>query len=283
MGSQPLPSDRMRAHILILLPCLIAASPQQGGGGFFADVGNAFNSLFNSNSGSNRPAQSPQQRPPIRQQRPPQFQPQPQQFQQQQQFQQPQQFQSQQQPQQQFQQQQFQPRPPPQTRPQPQFQSQQTQFQSQPQRQQAPSQQFQSQPQFQSQQVQSQQFSQTSQSVRQVNECPLRPTPNHSWNRIGFVVTWKFKGADNLPITGCNKFTQAEAQEYCNAMNMEPVSLNTREKQDEFNRLIASGAQRYFWTGGEVHHENSIQGDERNLTGTVSWNNKKVPQIRFSD
>ena len=30
---------------------------------------------------------------------------------------------------------------------------------------------------------------------------------------------------------------------------MEPVSLDTPAKQDNFNRLIAQDAQRYFWTG----------------------------------
>ena len=32
-------------------------------------------------------------------------------------------------------------------------------------------------------------------------------------------------------------------------MGMEPVSLDSPAKQDNFNRLIAQDAQRYFWTG----------------------------------
>ena len=44
------------------------------------------------------------------------------------------------------------------------------------------------------------------------------------------MVTWKF---------GCRDFEQHEAREYCQSMGMEPVSLDTPDKQNEFNRLIA--------------------------------------------
>ena len=39
-------------------------------------------------------------------------------------------------------------------------------------------------------------------------------------------------------------------------MGMEPVSLDSPAKQDNFNRLIAQDAQRYFWTG-ENTNDNS--------------------------
>merc|ERR1712088_656317 len=65
--------------------------------------------------------------------------------------------------------------------------------------------------------------------------------PNHFWNGVGYVVSWKI---------GCTSFEQQEAKEYCNSMGMEPVSLDTPAKQNEFNRLIAQDAQRFFWTGG---------------------------------
>ena len=55
-----------------------------------------------------------------------------------------------------------------------------------------------------------------------------------------YVATWKI---------GCSKFQQHEAREYCQSMGMEPVSLDSPAKQDQFNRLIAQDAQRYFWTG----------------------------------
>lgn len=76
------------------------------------------------------------------------------------------------------------------------------------------------------------------------------------------MVTWKI---------GCSKFEQSEAKEYCRSMGMEPVSLDSPEKQDNFNRLIAQDAQRYFWTGGEVDHERRV----------VGWNNARATPIGF--
>jgi hypothetical protein len=58
-----------------------------------------------------------------------------------------------------------------------------------------------------------------------------------------YVVTWKI---------GCSTFQQHEAKAYCNSMGMEPVSLDSPAKQDNFNRLIAQDAQRYFWTGEQA-------------------------------
>merc|ERR1712110_1392428 len=71
------------------------------------------------------------------------------------------------------------------------------------------------------------------------------------WNGKGYVVTWKI---------GCSTFEQHEAKAYCNSLGMEPVSLDTPEKQNEFNRLIAQDAQRFFWTGGIVDHANRLVG-----------------------
>jgi len=94
--------------------------------------------------------------------------------------------------------------------------------------------------------------------------------PNHFWTdprdniQRGYVATWKI---------GCSSFQQHEAKAYCESMGMEPVSLDTPAKQDNFNRLIAQDAQRYFWTGGEVDHANEI----------VSWNNRNAKPIRFSE
>jgi len=88
--------------------------------------------------------------------------------------------------------------------------------------------------------------------------------PNHFWNGKGYVVTWKI---------GCSTFEQHEAKAYCNSLGMEPVSLDTPEKQNEFNRLIAQDAQRFFWTGGIVDHANRL----------VGWSNPASNTIRFSD
>ena len=64
----------------------------------------------------------------------------------------------------------------------------------------------------------------------------------------GYVATWKI---------GCSSFQQHEAKAYCESMGMEPVSLDTPAKQDNFNRLIAQDAQRYFWTGEKDHFVSS--------------------------
>ena len=61
------------------------------------------------------------------------------------------------------------------------------------------------------------------------------------------MATWK---------VGCSTFQQHEAKAYCESMGMEPVSLDSPAKQDNFNRLIAQDAQRYFWTG-ENTNDNS--------------------------
>merc|ERR1719338_15314 len=138
-----------------------------------------------------------------------------------------------------FQQQQFQ------QQPQQQFQQQQQQFQPQP-----PRQQFQ------------QQQQQPAAPPRLVGGTSLcgAAAPNHFWTdprdniQRGYVATWKI---------GCSTFQQHEAKAYCESMGMEPVSLDSPAKQDNFNRLIAQDAQRYFWTGGVVDHANEV----------VSWNN----------
>jgi len=82
--------------------------------------------------------------------------------------------------------------------------------------------------------------------------------------RRGYVATWKI---------GCSKFQQSDAKAYCNSMGMEPVSLDSPAKQDNFNRLIAQDAQRYFWTGGEVNHAQKV----------VNWNNARGTPVPFSE
>merc|ERR1712130_993164 len=53
----------------------------------------------------------------------------------------------------------------------------------------------------------------------------------------------------------------------------EILNSMTPEKQNEFNRLIAQDAQRFFWTGGIVDHANQL----------VGWSNPSSRTIRFSD
>merc|ERR1711945_40980 len=167
----------------------------------------------------------------------------------------------------------------PQRRPPQQLQQQQQQFQQQPSFQPRPSQgnfqgNFQQapvfRPQVSSNQVRqpaaqsSPSFSSSSNSVSGGTAKCGAHAPNHFWQGKSFVVTWKF---------GCRDFEQHEAREYCQSMGMEPVSLDTPEKQNEFNRLIAQDAQRFFWTGGIVDHANQL----------VGWSNPSSRTIRFSD
>merc|ERR1711934_1297055 len=212
---------RMRGALL-LLPLLGYASalPQ---GGFLSGIGNAFNNFFGGDNQGSRPPPRQAQRP--RPQQPPRFQ------------------QFQQQPQQQFQQQQFQ------QQPQQQFQQQQQQFQPQPPRQQFQQQQQPVAPSFNPRPTAA---PAPPQLVGGTSLCGAA-APNHFWTdprdniQRGYVATWK---------VGCSTFQQHEAKAYCESMGMEPVSLDSPAKQDNFNRLIAQDAQRYFWTGGVVDHAN---------------------------
>merc|ERR1712176_1691730 len=231
---------RMRNLLLLAtLTLAVSLASAQQNGGLFSGLTSAFNNFFGGQSSNNRPQP---QRPR------PQFQ----------------QFQPQQQQQQQF----FQPQ-------QQQFQPQQQQFQPQPQQfQPRPASQgnFQQAPAFRPQPapVRQSAFSSSSSGSSSSNtisggtaKCAAQ-APNHFWNGKSFVVTWKF---------GCRDFEQHEAREYCQSMGMEPVSLDTPDKQNEFNRLIAQDAQRFFWTGGIVDHANQL----------VGWSNPNSRTIRFSD
>jgi len=239
--------------IFVLIPFLSVALAQNNGG-FFSGITGAFNDFFNggSSSSNTRPFQQQPARPR------PQFQ--------QQQFQQQQQ-------QQQFNQpprQQFAPRPSPPVQQgsfQPVQQFQQQQQQSRP----APPP---SAPVFrpQSQRIvnppASAPATQTNRVVGGTSLCGAA-APNVFWKdprdniERGYVATWKI---------GCTTFQQHEARAYCNSMNMEPVSLDSPAKQDQFNRLIAQDAQRYFWTGGIVDHANKV----------VNWANRAATPVPFA-
>jgi len=109
--------------------------------------------------------------------------------------------------------------------------------------------------------------------------CRLPTRENHSWTdprdgkRRGYVLSWKL---------GCNKMTQKEAVQYCRCAGMETISLDTRDKQEEFNNVLArdnsgrstwTNGYKYFWTGGIVNHRRQ----------TVAWNNRNAPAIKFSE
>merc|ERR1712106_292390 len=248
-------NQRMKAFLFLILPCLLNGAPQPQGG-LFQSLSSAVNNFF---SGSNTQPRRPQQQQAMRGP-PPQGSPQqrpPQNFDSQPQFQQPQQ-------------------------PSQSFQSQNSFTQTQainPAPQSTFSRPSNPAPSFQAQGVRSNSFSSSSSNsisasnLGSVNGCSASSrAPNfaavdtETGRNISYVVTWKFGET-------CSKFTQSEARQYCNLMNMEPVTLNTPNKQDTFNRLIAQDAQRYMWTGGEVDHSSS----------RISWNNNNQASISFSD
>lgn len=223
----------MRIFLCLSLISLAVGNPQDG---FFSGISGAFNNLF---SGGNRrppPARRPQQT--FQQAAAPTFQQQPVQQQQ---------FVPQQQQQQVFQQPAA-----------PQFRPQQQQLQ-----------QLQQQPQ--QQQVFRQAAPASTQTIRGGTALCAAHAPNFDWTDPKdnilrrYVVTWKF---DNP----CKSFQQSDARAYCNSMGMEPVSLDSPAKQDAFNSLIASDAQRFFWTGGIVDHSQK----------TVFWSNQRSSPVPFS-
>ena len=73
-----------------------------------------------------------------------------------------------------------------------------------------------------------------------------------------------------------NKFTQDEAVNYCRANNMEPISIDSRDKENHFLGLIAQDRQRYFWTGGKVNGRISrgkIEWPSGLSYNRVNWSN----------
>merc|ERR1712142_1376047 len=224
MGSSDRTSPDTRMRVILCLSVVTLATAQNEG--FFSGITGTINNLFGGSGGNGRrpPPRRPQNQFQPRPQQ--QFQPQPPRPQQQFNRQpaapafQPQQQQQQQQQQQFNQQQQFR---------QPAFQQQQSQ------RLVRPSQNSFSQPQ------QQQSFSQQPQQntvTRVSGGTPLcrASAPNHFWTdprdgiTRGYVVTWNF--TDNL--ASCQKFQQLDARAYCKSMGMEPVSLDSPAKQDEF-------------------------------------------------
>merc|ERR1712142_992049 len=205
MGSSDRTSPDTRMRVILCLSVVTLATAQNEG--FFSGITGTINNLFGGSGGNGRrpPPPRPQQQF-NRQPAAPAFQPQQQQQQQQQQqFNQQQQFR------------------------QPAFQQQQSQ------RLVRPSQNSFSQPQ------QQQSFSQQPQQntvTRVSGGTPLcrASAPNHFWTdprdgiTRGYVVTWNF--TDNL--ASCQKFQQSDARAYCKSMGMEPVSLDSPAKQDEF-------------------------------------------------
>jgi len=85
--------------------------------------------------------------------------------------------------------------------------------------------------------------------------------PNY---RGRYLVSWR---------GGCNKFTQQEGVNFCQSVNMRPISLDTEAKEREFAGLVEREGQKYFWTGGRVNHGNrpTISWPSRRTTSSNLW------------
>jgi len=78
------------------------------------------------------------------------------------------------------------------------------------------------------------------QSVQSSGPCPSSG-PNHGQ----YLVSWRL---------GCTSFTASQGAAYCRSNGMQPVSLDTPQKERELGQLLVREGQPYFWTGGRVNH-----------------------------
>ncbi|XP_040576585.1 uncharacterized protein [Lepeophtheirus salmonis] len=62
-------------------------------------------------------------------------------------------------------------------------------------------------------------------------------------------------------LNGCSNFTAQEADDYCRANAGRAISLDTTDKANYINNILAQNAQRYLWTGGRIDHN----------AGVVTW------------
>ena len=86
---------------------------------------------------------------------------------------------------------------------------------------------------------------------------------NYNSNSGSYLVSWKI---------GCTSFKQGEADRFCRDAGMRPISIDSREKEDEFLRLVRTDRQRYFWTGGQVSGRN-IRWPSGKRYNSVNWSN----------
>lgn len=101
------------------------------------------------------------------------------------------------------------------------------------------------------------------------NSCPP-PPPDHNWhfwNGRRYLLTWNISCSN----CECSKFTADEARDYCYSIGMRPVSLDTPQKIEEFHRVSALYAQRYYWTGGRIAYPKpEIKWDNGNVQPILS-------------
>lgn len=88
-----------------------------------------------------------------------------------------------------------------------------------------------------------------------LNGCP-GACPNDVDNK-GKPVILTYKVNEEL----CSKFTQSEAERYCQLQGGRPVSLDDNERSQFFINLAIRDRKRYFWTGGKIDHQ----------IGAVTW------------
>merc|ERR1712055_60370 len=83
---------------------------------------------------------------------------------------------------------------------------------------------------------------------------------NYQWEGTNYLLTWR---------NGRNNFDWSSGVSYCKSQGMKLISLDSKEKTENFLRLVATDRAPYFWAGGQVSR------DSRTLT----WQNGKTEPI----
>merc|ERR1712180_189867 len=86
---------------------------------------------------------------------------------------------------------------------------------------------------------------------------------NYNYDGHGYLVSWK---------VGCNKMTNREAENFCRAKGLQPISIDSQGKEREFLNLVQRDRQKYFWTGGKVRGRTISWPSGRNYNN-VNWSN----------
>merc|ERR1711970_30670 len=74
---------------------------------------------------------------------------------------------------------------------------------------------------------------------------------NYQWEGKNYLLTWR---------NGRNNFDWSGGVRYCESQGMRLISLDTKEKTENFLRLVGTDRAPYFWSGGQVSR------DSRTLT-----------------
>merc|ERR1719369_1755962 len=90
----------------------------------------------------------------------------------------------------------------------------------------------------------------------------LKPQPkgNYQWQGKDYLLTWRM---------GRNNFDWRGGVSFCKSQGMNLISLDDKEKNEHFLRLVATDRAPYFWSGGQVSRDSH----------TLTWQNGKTEPI----